>query len=1006
MSAIQPPAKLIKQIREALTARGANAPVETLAAEYARLAEEATLRLDSCAAMIAKGSEYQALQLAETEPVLLDLLALLSFAESREWAAFCLAHHLPVAPRFEARAVRALDDLYAKGIDGNHPLYRDYRAAVNSRDDGRAIQIVRSIVRLNAQDANARAELARLENKLFQVRLQSLRAALAGREESAILAELAELERLATPAKLAECPEFAQAAEVRRLAARTGAMALAERLAASLPGEREAGAWRMVGEMLARIQVLQAEHGFSLTPESGAVVDAMRPYVETERAAAAETAHFQESMRTVTALAEQIETRRSLTLPETRELAADFDKRWREVEQFGRAVPDELTSRVLTTAATLHGEAVRLERQRRLKLSVSVAAALVIVGIAAWFAARTWRVHNYARELAALQTSGQVESAETMAAHLRTKSAGLASQPALRERLGAVEAWTRDERGKLASVEKRLEELEKISAGNFGGAEPVAVQAQLEMARQLANELASGVRAIPVSRIAAVRNRFDVFLASAREKLATQSEQELSALEAIAGAKLSYDQPKDALLAALEQIGPPLKVLETRARSPLPALALPPPLQERTMALRQRADLFEGELGLLQKLNAEMLQATTLDAYRKALGGFQDSHLTQVAEVNAARKTIAAFPEPDDILAALLLPGNPAGWTAAKADQSGELLAPTTVEATEIGRLVSLRDDIYLNDIWEVTLVDYARKSERRTVLARGELRKDGPRESGLAQVTAWSGAVFDPTIKADIPAFRATTFTSQRTDRGFAGSGEIGESHRSAVSECVARLELNRMTDATGEKFERPLLRVFDELVRDKAASPIFKAFLMQQLAAILRERPFAWGLEYCPRLSRDLARLDELCGGETLRSMDWLLERKRAQFGATLAPFFSELQSRSYLADARLHRDTVRAALKAGLQFGGFFDGRGRPNLREEPAPDAVLWALSSEGGRVVRCDVPTDAGSDKCAKFSPIFFVPVDRQALLAAAGRKIAVPPGTKLSLPEIPFFDAQ
>ena len=164
--------KLTKQIRDALTARAGSASVENLAAEYARLSQEANARLESCAAMIEKGSEYQALQLAETEPVLLDLLAALSFAEAREWSDFCAAHHLAVPVRFDARAVQALDAVYAKGIRTDHPLYRDYRAAVSSRDDGRAIQIVRSIVRLNPQDTNAKAELARLENKLFQIRLQ------------------------------------------------------------------------------------------------------------------------------------------------------------------------------------------------------------------------------------------------------------------------------------------------------------------------------------------------------------------------------------------------------------------------------------------------------------------------------------------------------------------------------------------------------------------------------------------------------------------------------------------------------------------------------------------------------------------------------------------------------------------------------------------------------------------------------------------------------------------
>ena len=1002
---MQPASKVIKQIREALALRGTGASVEALAGEYVRLAQEAATRLDSCVAMIGKGSEYQALQLAEAEPVLLDLLAILSFAEAREWAAFCAEQRLPVAPRFDARSVQALDALYAKGIRTDHPLYRDYRAAVSSRDDGRAIQIVRSIVRLNPQDANAKAELARLENKLFQLRLQRLRAALASRDESSILIELAELERLATPSKLAECTEFLQAAEVRRIAERTEAVSLAERLAASLPGEREAGAWRIVGEMLARLDALQAEHGFTLTPESATLVAGMRPYFEAERAAAAETARFQEAMNATTAQAVRIEARlltsHSLTLEEADLMRTEFDRRWREVGDLSRAVPRELQQRAQAVSTALQSETARLQRARKIKVFTSIAAALLAVGVAAWFVMQAVLVRLITGELAGMQATGQVEAAETIIAQRRAGRTGLAAHPALRARLAITEKWAGDERSRLAAIEERLADLDRIALGNFKTTEPVETLGQLENVAHLTDELAADLRAGPSDRLAQLRTRFDAFLNSAREKVTAESERDLAAMEEVAGAKLGYDRTKETLLAATEQLGPRLKAIEARAQSPLAALALPPPLIARAAALRERVDLFDGELKLLQKIHEELLLAATLDAYRQALGGFKDSRLTQVAEVNAARKMSAAFPKDDDILAALVLPGDAAGWAAAKADQGGDLLAPADVLPAEISRLLALRDDVYLNDIWDVTLVDYSKKNERRAVYARGEIRKDGPRDTNGAQVTTWTGAMFDPAIKSDIPGFAPTTLTSQRSSFGLGGSGEVGESRRSAVSECLARLELNRMTDGNGEKFERPLLRVFDDLVREKTASPVFKAHLMQQLAAIVRERPFAWGMQYCPRLSRDLARLDELCGGETVRSMDWLLERKRTQFTPRVAPFFAELQSRTYLADARLHREIVRAAVQAGLQFGGFFDGTGRAHILGEAAAAGSLCALAADGHGVVRCDARTDEPTEKFAKFSPIYFVPVNRQAVLDAAARKI----GGKLSPPEIPLFAA-
>ena len=278
----------------------------------------------------------------------------------------------------------------------------------------------------------------------------------------------------------------------------------------------------------------------------------------------------------------------------------------------------------------------------------------------------------------------------------------------------------------------------------------------------------------------------------------------------------------------------------------------------------------------------------------------------------------------------------------------------------------------------------------------RGFAEKDA-REIASGQITNWTGHAFDPAVKGDLPAFIPMTLTSQRTSFGLGGSGEVADSRLSTVSQLLARLELNRMTDANGEKFERPLLRVFDEIAREKAASPLFKAFLMQQLAALLRERPVAWGLPYCPRLARDLQRLDELCGGETIRSMDWLLERKRAQFSAKLAPLFGDLQSRTYFADARLNREIVRAAIKAGIQFGGFIDGAGQARVLGEATASGALWAVAGTGNGLVRCD--RDAGN--CAKFSPVFYVPLDRATLLDQSARKL----GIKSQTPEIPLFAA-
>jgi len=1011
---MQAVAKLVRQIREALSTENSNAPFESFAGEYSRLCHEASQRLESCAAMLAKGSDYQALQLAETEPALLDLIATLSFAEAPEWAAFCATNQLAVAQKFDLKAVQALDALYAKGINANHPLYKDYRAAVTSRDDGKALRIIRSIVRLNPNDANAKLELARIENKLFQLKLQELRRVLTQHDENGTLSALLELERLTTPSKLSELPECARAIEVRREVARREAMATADRLTESLDEEHRAGSWRMVGDILARLRALQAEHGCTLPEKGAAKCVEMQRYFDAQRAAADEKARFEQALMTVGGLAESFDTRlltrASLTLAEAQNLHGEFNRRWKELEKFQRPVHEDYIQRVRTSAGALRAELDRLQRQRRLKIVVaSVGIAAVIAG-AAWFTIRTLHAQDYATQLAGLREAGQVEAAEKMIAWVRTEDAPLAAKPNLAARLDEVERWTRDERAKLAKIESKLTELEATAKAGMTGADPMALATKLESTNHLIETLAGGLHTAPAGRILVFRNQFDAHIGVLREKLIAQADGELTELENLAGSKLAYDQPKEVLTQTLAKMDPVLKALEARIKPAVAALELPSSQQARVNALRKRADLFHDEIGALEKVHEAVLQASTLDAWLQALGGYKTSRLAQAREVNDARKLLAAFPKPDNLLASLLLPGDPVAWAAAKADATGELFAPDTVLPAEMSTLLALRDDRYLNDIWDVTLIDLGKGGARRELYSRGELKKGIPSKSGDIETTRWEGGIYTPTTTAELPAFIPTTYAMNRSTGaggyGVSGTGEVKVNRLSAVSQCLNGLELNRMTDATGSKFEKPLLGVFGDLVREKSSGPLFKAYLMQQLASVLNVRPYAWGLEYSASLRNDLAELNRLCDGVVIRSQDWLLERKKAQLGGKLTPFFTGLQNRDYLNEARLHREVLRAVIKAGLQFGGFMDGEGKATLLGEARSAKMLWSLAPDGQSLVRYIPSEDV--QQTAKLatglSPIFFVPLDRDAFVAEVMRKVSKKPGVEMKLPAIPWLE--
>ena len=161
---MKPLTQAIEAIRAALKEEVPPSAVEDAAILYAQFCSDVERRLDLVATMLQKGSDYQALQVAEEDLPLLDLAAAVSFGEEKNWQIYCDAHGLKVATRVDLRIIQDLESLYSRGISANHPLYKDFRAAVLSRDDAKSLRIVKTILKLNPQDDNARKELQRLEN--------------------------------------------------------------------------------------------------------------------------------------------------------------------------------------------------------------------------------------------------------------------------------------------------------------------------------------------------------------------------------------------------------------------------------------------------------------------------------------------------------------------------------------------------------------------------------------------------------------------------------------------------------------------------------------------------------------------------------------------------------------------------------------------------------------------------------------------------------------------------
>ncbi len=993
-------AQTIEILRSSLQTGLLSGAVESAAAHYARLSTEAESRLEMIATMIEKGSDYQALQTAEQEPPLLDLVAELSFGGEKAWMDFCQAHQLPIAPRLDAKTVQALDRLYAQGVTANHPLYKDFRAAVLSREDEKALRIVRTILKLNPGDENARSELLRLENKHLQDVLEQLRAALKTDDEERISKFAESLARISPEEKLRVLPEYQQADAIRRALRRRQAEAKIPTLLDEASQLREAGDWRGAALALEIVRELIETHDIDLP--TGSVKDqleSLTEFVRRERVAAERKRGFERALSSFTSFAEEADTRlltgAGLPYGDVAGMDESFVRRWRELESYQMPVPDATLQRLRQTGQNIRTRLEQMQSRRRTRSLLSAAALIAfLLGIAA-LAWHGWRARAFADELVSYRARQLCEPAEKLIAKLRSDESQMLRWPFLQTKTEEIEVWTRQSRELASQTDQTLTQLESEAAKNFNGTAPVEVLKRLDDARSLLGQL-PGDLAVPASnRLTALKSKSELMLSTVNQERSGSGRKTLDEITMLLDKELSYERPAAAVAATIQKLEPMLTSLENWMKPEAESLQLPADLEARVKAARLRVTGFKTELDRFAKVREATAGALTLAEYKKSLLTWQDIRFAEAAPASSALSTI---PTEEQFLARLLTGGDLAVWKAAVEDVAGAHMMPETPLDTDLKVLLALRDDPYLNGIWENTVVDHARGQATRSVWSQGPLEESRAGDT----MRRWSGQCFDPHAEDTGAAFVKSDFK-----RITAGSSDQGQSVRtsklSVTSEFINSLQLNRMTDANGERWQRGVLEVFDKIMADKAAPALVKAHVILELMRITGSQPFAWGLHLTPTLRADLADLQKILGGYPLRSEDWLVPKVRTSLGSPLARFFETRHGRQYQKEAQARRELLRDIGVAGLKFGGYVETDLTLHLNNAARARKELWILGKSS--ILPVNSEAVAAPAAALPLSPVFFIPADRIALMQryqlALSGSIAEAPAPASA--ETPFF---
>lgn len=941
------PEKLHARIRHQLALPEPDLEARTLAIELAEVGRRARERLEQCATLVRLGNEQAALQAAEAEPSLPELCAWVNFAGSAEWTRLCQKHSLPAPPTLDDAQIVAVELLYGKPIDENHPLYRDYRQAIRERDDGRALSVLRSITAVNPGDGNAQTELKRVRSKFMRESLAKVTALFAAERPEDAVQLMDRMEQLGIAAILDE-PAW-QSAIDRRAA---WAQGLARRrISAHVSRATEARAaqdWRSCADAVGAARTVERQSGIQAAPsEAGELADCESWAGEHVNAAAAEHRERTEAdnLRSEWSRLEQEAARRA-----SAELLRRLNRWLERAEAAAGRLEPELLEAARQTARILHR---RVVRGHTVRTAAGVAALLAVV-TAAHF---TYQISAERSALgAALGTAerpleaGDFDAAERAIAD----SESLATTPALRAeyQAGSEQLRKRIQAGRAAEQSLAAESAfladalaRGIDAANFAQVERRA-RALTEALGKASPAVAARVRARSgdLARIIAACEGVSQGLRSQIETLSESLEAAVGSGERLADAAQA-EATSRRIRDILETPGARAVVGNDAADQ---ALAL----AER---VTQRVELERAREGALRKLD----QSADLRAYLAAA-----AELAREAPEGPEKRAAQAVTDATEALGGLprnlLGPRTAAMWDAA-ATPEPQSFVPNAEEQAVVARL---GDDATLRNLRKYIIREHVSPEPGVSVtrVREPEFLVGKPtaetRRLGEGTETLFSGKALRSS--GDI---QDRQWSLRRFSNGVSSGFEPVEGLPLPEVEYHARF--TRFFSQSGGRLAESPLRTL-ERVRREAGSPLLRAYHLQELYQLASIRPAESGLAFSPSALRDAVELrgitqNSLRPTEFAFCTDTALKTEISRFLARTPP--------AYVEEARYLRALVEGLRRGGIVLAGRTGIDGRPVWRSQPATGSVLAGLDAEGRPAALFEVGPDGAVTTLANPAPL-------------------------------------
>jgi hypothetical protein len=996
-----------------------------LAGNYEGACKDANNRLIQCSRMLEEGNMPGAVQLANVNPPLMELIRALTWEDAGIWREYCNSNKLPSPPAFDGPAIKTLTQALVNEdvIGPEHPLSKEFSSLMMKKHQEEAYRVLCVILEKDPSNQSYISIKPQLEQYIIEQKTGQLAQFTSRNDTARTLVLMREIEDFPF-ARLQEIDIWPQAKTLE-----------CYNWITEIDQCRQANDWKEAQERIQRIDQARTEFpSVQLTPEYEQYINQIRAWVQQEEIKWLTQLNLDEAIRNLEVFLSNRENdrlmHRRVKYVDLLNLQFDLGTLWNDLQSLEQPIPDTLIKRFREEEDALDYDIERASVARKWTYAAATVAGVAIctflvVCLVNFNSAKALRAklkqYKKDRDLHA------VEAALSDISMLKLKRL---IAPGFKQAISEAQTYVAEEKGRLTNVVKQLSELKEIRVEPaFDGidlsdvASLEAVQAKLVGAAKLVAELPP--KDIETNSIELIRftNSWETFLRPERTKRQARLQEILDLMKANQTNLVLFTGPKTVERGG-EAFDGNATEWEEIANVKVPYLQPTKPQIVQYGNYKTSKGVFQGHLDEWNKSNDKLKGASQLNDLTLYMGTLDEIAVNQITSSisKKAITTIKSFNlDQTRIVTDLLAPE-----IFKKKDNFPDLIGSFSLKAETVNDpdfVTGMSDIINSKAIHQYSLyiVEWKddgvfRSFDEVYVQKPGELILNNKKPVNMYIPREAQGAIqFSPKIFREI---------QPKIFPGYKASLNNDDSRRLALSSVIREANLENLWDLKEKKWQGQILDCLDRLKRNmyrdgpygriyalrRQADPtkqyprgnaMLGAYLLYNILDLVKEKdPEAWGLEWCPLAQEDFKKLEELKIG-TMNELDWMSRIKKNTFNArdltgaggldkfffTANGFFGQAgldhnQARfGYMQEARAYHKLIASAYDRGegVRVIGHVDPLVTDVNKWFTARATEIWGYTTEGPEIVLKS--SDGGGfertqAKVLDYSPLFVLTSNR------------------------------